>query len=150
MKNTKIFMGLFLLFIIIIHTGCTNESKPKDIDIEKAFEEVVAETIIEAEEFMDKQAMLSKVRDSVSCSCSKSTNSCTLIWKDTNTKKIVESATLEVWSGTRSLLNKQLLFEETVVGSNGTITYTIEEETFGNKYFAECFFESNEWFDNYD
>ena len=140
LKN-KESLVILMLMVILISSGCVVDTRS---DIEKAFEEVAIETINEGVKIKYKLQMLSNVKSTVSCS--KGTKTCTFTCEDTNIKKIVESGTLEVWGG--STLNKNLLFEKTIVGSNGTITYTIEEETLGNKYTAKSFFETNEWFDN--
>ncbi len=138
----KIIVGLLILSLFI--SGCVTNSKPENIDIAKEVEKVVVKTINNAGKEFQKMEMLSNVEGTPLCN--KGTQTCYYTWEDTNTNKIVKSATLEVWR--KDSPNYELLFSKTVNNDSGTITYKVEEDTGGNTYEARGSFETKECFDN--
>lgn len=78
-------------------------------------------------------------------SCTKDTNTCRLEWNDAS--NIVQDVRLEVWRNNG--LAEKLLSSQTASASSGTLSYTVTEDTTGNRYVAKGFLESNTGYSTY-
>lgn len=74
-----------------------------------------------------------------SVTCTRDTQTCRITWSDTSS--VVQDIRLEVWR--MNGLADEMLFSNTVAAASGTISYTIIEDTTGNRYVAKGFIESN-------
>ncbi len=88
-------------------------------------------------DFLDTWTRINNVDASVTCT--KRTQTCRVTWSDSS--NVVQDVTLEVWRMTG--LADRLLFKQTTAGAAGTISYTVTEDTTGNRYVAKGFLESN-------
>jgi len=90
-----------------------------------------------AEDYLDTWTRINDVDTSVTCT--RETKTCRITWSDSSS--VVQDVRLEVWR--INGLADQMIYSSTTSAASGTISYTITEDTAGNKYIAKGFVESN-------